>query len=132
MSLYFYVAVVAVVGLVILAAVTVYCNIRNMNVTIEKNDGVLHFYDLATTPYYEGNEQSQSAMDDLLAYLHEKSMGQRSRLSEAARDRYIPVTKKSTTVLSLLAVWEVSKTVFCILFLFASIFAVLIVAGTPL
>ena len=125
------VAVAVIVVFTVMAAGTVYCNLHNMDVAIDSNNEVLHFYDLATSPFYEG-EESQKAFDDLLDFLHKRNQGQKCRLSEAARERYVPVTKRSTVWLSLLSLLEVAKMVGIILLVFAILFVALVVAGTPL
>jgi len=133
MSLYLLLPMIAIgTGFMVLVVRTVYCNVKNMNVAIENNKEVLHFYDLATTPYYEGDEENPQAFADLLDYLHKKNLGRKCRLSKEARDRYVPVTTKSTIVLSMLSVWEVAKTVMLLLLAFGGLTAILALAGTPL
>ena len=127
MSLHLFVVIVAGVVFTLLSAGIVYCNLHNMDIAVENNKEVLHFYDLALSPYYEGEEENWQGME-LLIYLQ----GQKSHLSKEVRDRYIPVTIKSTIWLTLFLFWEVTKTVVTLLLMFGILFAILVFAGTPL
>jgi len=126
MSLHLFVVIVAGVVVTLLSRI-VYCNLHNMDIAVENNKEVLHFYDLALSPYYEGEEENWQSME-LLIYLQ----GQKSHLSKEVRDRYIPVTIKSTIWLTLFLFWEVTKTVVTLLLMFGILFAILVFAGTPL
>ena len=123
--------VIIVVGFAAVAAYTIYCNLRMMNVTIDNNNKILHFYDLSTSPFYEG-EVSHQAFEDLLEFLYKKNSGEKAVISKAARDRFVPVTKRSTIVLSLLSLWEIVQTVGTIILFFAVLFGALAFVGTPL